>query len=295
MNRLTSSEDNHQLVKNPVQVSNIWKKVSSHIPESIERTVSGPLHRETENQPYTDATEISRIKMQEKSNDLKNVIGVEHRHDSLEGYNVGCVHTSDAYVRSLRIDGFVRPLLVSRVRELIAKTGTIEGFWMNRVKSFCYVILSTPNEAMTTLKAVQGLKFPDERTYRQTLSAKYVCWTEAKDVIDGKVDPPHSVIQPYCNENKYDSESFQCPLKVMDCLETTVANSFIQITHSYKEKERSRIPCSTESHVLTSDKTSANTISALDKLFKKTVSTPCIYWLPISEDQATKKIKKDET
>ena len=40
---------------------------------------------------------------------------------------------------SLRIDHFLRPFTLKAVQELLGKTGTIMSFWMDHIKTHCYV------------------------------------------------------------------------------------------------------------------------------------------------------------
>jgi apoptotic chromatin condensation inducer in the nucleus len=40
---------------------------------------------------------------------------------------------------SLRIDRFVRPFTLKAVQELLGKTGSVQSFWMDHIKTHCYV------------------------------------------------------------------------------------------------------------------------------------------------------------
>lgn len=44
---------------------------------------------------------------------------------------------------SLRIDNFVRPFTLKAVQELLGKTGTVVSFWMDQIKTHCYITVST--------------------------------------------------------------------------------------------------------------------------------------------------------
>lgn len=43
---------------------------------------------------------------------------------------------------SLRIDRFLRPFTLKAVQELLGKTGTVTSFWMDNIKTHCYVSVS---------------------------------------------------------------------------------------------------------------------------------------------------------
>ena len=40
---------------------------------------------------------------------------------------------------SLRIDRFLRPFTLKAVQELLGKTGNVTSFWMDHIKTHCYV------------------------------------------------------------------------------------------------------------------------------------------------------------
>lgn len=43
---------------------------------------------------------------------------------------------------SLKVDRFVRPFTLKAVQELLGKTGNVVSFWMDRIKTHCYVTVS---------------------------------------------------------------------------------------------------------------------------------------------------------
>jgi hypothetical protein len=47
-----------------------------------------------------------------------------------------------AVTNSVYIKGFVRPLILRHVEELIKKYGQVKKFWMDGIKTHCYVIVS---------------------------------------------------------------------------------------------------------------------------------------------------------
>ncbi|ONM59844.1 uncharacterized protein [Zea mays] len=61
---------------------------------------------------------------------------------------------------SLRIDRFVRPFTLKAVKELLGKTGSICSFWMDEIKTHCYVTYSSVEEAVATRNAVYDLQWP---------------------------------------------------------------------------------------------------------------------------------------
>lgn len=45
---------------------------------------------------------------------------------------------------SLRIDRFLRPFTLKAAQELLGKTGTVCSFWMDTIKTHCYVTVGVP-------------------------------------------------------------------------------------------------------------------------------------------------------
>ena len=63
---------------------------------------------------------------------------------------------------NLHIKNFVRPLTISRVRELLEQTCEIKYFWMDDKKSQCYVTTGSLEEAIITFQALNDKIWPVE-------------------------------------------------------------------------------------------------------------------------------------
>ena len=63
---------------------------------------------------------------------------------------------------NLHISNFVRPFTLSQVKTLIAETSTPVFFWMDSIKSQCYIELETPEAAEATFQALQNRVWPEE-------------------------------------------------------------------------------------------------------------------------------------
>lgn len=68
----------------------------------------------------------------------------------------------DTKTLNLHITNFVRPFTVSQARSLLEETCKIEYFWMDSIKSQCFVTVSTSEEAEATFKALQDRVWPTE-------------------------------------------------------------------------------------------------------------------------------------
>ncbi|KAI2796021.1 hypothetical protein BLOT_016225 [Blomia tropicalis] len=62
----------------------------------------------------------------------------------------------------LFVTGLVRPYTLPQLKKLLSANGTIdeEKFWIDKIKSKCYVVFSTNEEAVKTREALHHLKWP---------------------------------------------------------------------------------------------------------------------------------------
>ncbi|KAG9301387.1 hypothetical protein G9A89_018059 [Geosiphon pyriformis] len=63
---------------------------------------------------------------------------------------------------TLYITNFVRPLTLPAVRALLEQYGVIEYFWMNKIKSHCYVKFESVESAVITRNSLWNVKWPPE-------------------------------------------------------------------------------------------------------------------------------------
>ncbi|XP_032475415.1 apoptotic chromatin condensation inducer in the nucleus isoform X7 [Phocoena sinus] len=91
----------------------------------------------------------------------------------------------------VHISNLVRPFTLGQLKELLGRTGTLveEAFWIDKIKSHCFVTYSTVEEAVATRTALHGVKWPqsnpkflcadyaeqDERKLRRNHLPS--CWT----------------------------------------------------------------------------------------------------------------------
>ncbi|KAI3881988.1 hypothetical protein MKW92_024278 [Papaver armeniacum] len=88
---------------------------------------------------------------------------------------------------SLRINRFLRPFTLKAVQELLAKTGSVSSFWMDPIKTHCYVTYSSVEEAKDTRNAVYNLQWPTNGG--RLLVAEFVDSQEVKMRVEA---PPQS-------------------------------------------------------------------------------------------------------
>ncbi|KAK7575475.1 hypothetical protein V9T40_011761 [Parthenolecanium corni] len=99
----------------------------------------------------TDSLEIKKMSLEsDKIPDKSNKRITKDRALNHEGKSV------------LYITNLVRPFTVNQLRELLLRTGRIveDGFWIDSIKSRCYVQFETEDEAFETRCALHGIRWP---------------------------------------------------------------------------------------------------------------------------------------
>ncbi|XP_030534959.1 apoptotic chromatin condensation inducer in the nucleus [Rhodamnia argentea] len=197
---------------------------------------------------------------------------------------------------SLRIDRFLRPFTLKAVQELLGKTGSVTSFWMDQIKTHCYVMYSSVEEAIETRNAVYNLQWPPNGG--RQLVAEFVDPQEVKARLEA---PPTPTPAPPPDS---------APTAPLNIGPSTVAPPTVQPQPSPRQlplrqqqlppppplphpqakasQERDRLPLPPPPPPL-SEKVDP-TIVTLDVLFKKTKASPRIYYLPLSEDQVAAKL-----
>eukprot|EP00899_Mesostigma_viride_P025459 jgi/Mesvir1/6098/Mv00813-RA.2 len=90
--------------------------------------------------------------------------------------------------KAVRVDNLVRPFQVPKLRELLAQTGSVEGFWINNIKSFCYVTYASSAQADATRLALSGQRWPKDSN--KLLAVTSVSEEEARAISAGEPWPP---------------------------------------------------------------------------------------------------------
>ncbi|KAL8160416.1 hypothetical protein V2J09_001953 [Rumex salicifolius] len=186
---------------------------------------------------------------------------------------------------SLRIDNFVRPFTLKAVQEFLGKTGTVTSFWMDHIKTHCFVTYSSVEEATETRNTVYNLQWPPNGG--RLLAAEFVDAEEVKSRVDGPPQPPTPVAPT--NAPQAAAALLPSPRQLgprqKQMLQTNLPPP-PPLTNPPPVRERLQPPPppppleKVEPPVVT-----------LDDLFRKTKMTPRIYYLPLSEEQVKAKVE----
>ncbi|XP_019437603.1 PREDICTED: apoptotic chromatin condensation inducer in the nucleus-like isoform X2 [Lupinus angustifolius] len=184
---------------------------------------------------------------------------------------------------SLRIDRFLRPFTLKAVQELLGKTGKVSSFWMDQIKTHCYVTYSSTEEAIETRNAVYNLQWPPNGG--RFLLAEYVEPEEVKmklepppsqapSISSGPAVPPAPPSQPEPSPRQHRELPPPPPtLPPPPPLSKPPPVGIERLPSPPPLPEKADLPTVT-----------------LDDLFRKTKATPRIYYLPLSEEQVAAKL-----
>ncbi|KAF8405963.1 hypothetical protein HHK36_008043 [Tetracentron sinense] len=190
---------------------------------------------------------------------------------------------------SLRIDRFLRPFTLKAVEELLGKTGNVCSFWMDHIKTHCYVTYSSMEEAIETRNAVYNLQWPPNGG--RLLVAEFVDPQEVKIRAEAPqlptppvntsptVPPRQSPFQPQPSPRQQVLRQQLPPPPPLPLppppplSEPPMARERLPLPPPPPLPEKMDPP-----------------IVTLDDLFRKTKATPRIYYLPLSDEQIAAKL-----
>ncbi|KAM3384160.1 hypothetical protein ACQJBY_008676 [Aegilops geniculata] len=189
---------------------------------------------------------------------------------------------------SLRVDRFVRPFTLKAVRALLGRTGSVCSFWMDDIKTHCYVTYSSVDEAVATRNAVYNLQWPlNNGSY---LAAEFVDPLEVKLKIEHPPPPP-----PPTSLSK-DTTPNAAAIQQAEANQTMLPHGTgttwgLSPTPQPHAKLYPTSNPRPEREVLPPPpKQPETTIKTLDDLFRRTQASPMIYYLPLSEEEVSAKL-----
>ncbi|KAF7135679.1 hypothetical protein RHSIM_Rhsim08G0008500 [Rhododendron simsii] len=186
---------------------------------------------------------------------------------------------------SLRIDHFLRPFTLKAVQALLGKTGTVSSFWMDHIKTHCYVTYSSVEEAIETRNAVYNLQWPTNGG--RFLVAEFVDPQEVKIRVEA---PPQSPSTPVTPGPTIPPAPPTLQLQSQPSPRQLVQKETLPPPPplSKPPQARERLPLLPPPPL---PEKLDPPIVTLDDLFKKTKATPRIYFLPLTDEQVAAKLK----
>ncbi|XP_078160565.1 SAP domain-containing protein isoform X1 [Carex rostrata] len=204
---------------------------------------------------------------------------------------------------SLRIDKFLRPFTLKAVQGLLGKTGSVSSFWMDHIKTHCYVTYSSVEEAIATRNAIYNLQWPPNGGNQ--LIAEFVDPQEVKQRFEAPPQSPAVAAPPTISPKPNlsttpkaspvgQSAAQQAPFSRQN---STPRNQQQQVQlppppplpspgSGNTKPVRERLP--PPPPLKKTDPQPA--VVTLDDLFRKTKAMPRIYYLPLSEETVAAKL-----
>ncbi|XP_044276858.1 apoptotic chromatin condensation inducer in the nucleus [Varanus komodoensis] len=222
----------------------------------------------------------------------------------------------------VHICNLVRPFTLGQLKELLGRTGTLveEAFWIDKIKSHCYVTYSTVEEAVATRNALHGVKWPQSNP--KFLSADFAEQDEldfhrgllAERPVEAKADEALALpgVGPAARGEREMSRRSEARER-----EAAVREQWAEREREMERRERTRAerewdrdkvregprsrsrsrerrrkerPKSKEKKAEKKEKAQEEPpAKLLDDLFRKTKAAPCIYWLPLTDTQYVQK------
>ncbi|CAG9567359.1 unnamed protein product [Danaus chrysippus] len=204
----------------------------------------------------------------------------------------------------LYITNLVRPFTLLQLKNLLQRTGRImeNGFWIDRIKSKCFVKYENEDQAIETRHALHGVTWPvsnpktlhvdfsteedfnkaqenvgTENTQTSTIPGTVEDWLREQDMKreKGDVQKPweRKAAMREWDMGKNDKD------KEVSRPEKTVREERPLEKRRHRTPERSPEPARKFKK-----KEEEAPAKLLDDLFRKTKTTPCIYWLPLSAE-----------
>ncbi|KAH9640919.1 hypothetical protein HF086_015614 [Spodoptera exigua] len=205
----------------------------------------------------------------------------------------------------LYITNLVRPFTLPQLKNLLQRTGRIveNGFWIDRIKSKCFVEYETEDQAVETRHALHGVTWPvsNPKTLQVDFSTQEA-FEKAKSNEETDATPVSAIpgtVEDWLREQdmKRDRGDLEKPW------ERKAATREWDLGKNEKDKDnkdskskREERPADKRRHRSQEKspeparkfkkKEEEAPAKLLDDLFRKTKTTPCIYWLPLSAETA---------
>ncbi|XP_039280865.1 apoptotic chromatin condensation inducer in the nucleus isoform X2 [Nilaparvata lugens] len=216
----------------------------------------------------------------------------------------------------LFITNLVRPFTIPQLKNLLARTGKIaeNGFWIDKIKSKCYVQYSDVEEAIETRHALHGVRWPVSNP--RTLCVEFANHDDMvvaqaaaeQEAIPRKTEPlfhsggDHSVEGWIADQARLNSDRPQRRVREWDVGKPAHPDEALDQLHTPRpdfedprdrerrvKKEKGRRSRTPDAHQPIARKQRRKDEDApaklLDDLFRKTKVHPCIYWLPLTAEQ----------
>jgi len=186
----------------------------------------------------------------------------------------------------LLITNLVRPFTLPQLRELLLRTGELKDIWIDKIKSKCIAKYANADEAFETRAALHGIKWPPVNN--KTLAVDYST-EEFFEKNKSELVPSSSTAERI---QRHQDDNTKPEISGMN-------DRPVREWDMGKKRSRSRSPGKRDGNRTRRSRSNERGEQnaqpqpqqgkALDELFRKTVATPQIYWLPLTPKQISEK------
>lgn len=197
LNKGISSDALEQLIQDSgVDNENSTSKVSKNSQEENISTAISEM-----NEQLKKSEELKKVDLTFKNGDTSKLAnqkenGINEKENEIKVRTVGPAKNPESTV--LFVSGLVRPYTLMQLKKLLTNTGTIDEdkFWIDKIKSKCYVTYTSVEEAVKTREALHNLKWPQSSP--KNLSVEFATLED----IDRCLHPENYEDLPMKTENR---------------------------------------------------------------------------------------------
>ena len=239
-------------------------------------------------------TEMSNPKIILKRNSLENGPKTEQDEE---------IDDENGITNVLHISNLTRPFTLNQLKELLSKHGKIvdEHFWINSVKSHCYVEYESKSHAKLAKQHLNNLVWPSSNP--KQLVCRYCTLDELLFNMNGGQGAFVPAVNNNNNkhkdvDNNKENKELNKDQKEQKEKESKKAEKIREwdlpkLRQRSRSKERRRVEEVEKEPKKKENKNEQEEIpKTLDDLFRKTTTTPFIYWLPLTEEQYVERQKE---
>uniref|UniRef100_A0A1E1WU44 RRM domain-containing protein n=2 Tax=Pectinophora gossypiella TaxID=13191 RepID=A0A1E1WU44_PECGO len=276
--------------------------------------VTEKIHRPVLPKIVIDNTE--NVEMNNKDHDNKEKENIKSRESNLStNRRISIVKDNDSIITRppspprhkqssiLYITNLVRPFTLPQLKNLLQRTGKIveNGFWIDRIKSKCFVQYDNEDQAVETRHALHGVTWPvsNPKTLQVDFSSEEA-FEKARSSEEAEGVPTSTIpgtVEDWLREQDLKRERGEldkpwerkAAMREWDVGKNDKDNKEKDMRprkderpldkRRHRSQERSPEPARKFKK-----KEEEAPAKLLDDLFRKTKTTPCIYWLPLSAE-----------
>lgn len=201
----------------------------------------------------------------------------------------------------IRITNLVRPFTVGQLRDLLQRTGKIasNGFWIDKIKSQCIVEYENEDQAIETVYALNESQWPS--TNPKFLRVVFTDKEELNKALNGthpdrlgkqkesKVEKLRTQLDNHIILREWDRGKLEDINGEKD--DKSIKRKISDDPHAIKDKKIKKDEKDLQDYRRKSKTKTPERIptKSLDELFRKTKTTPTLYWSPLSTEQIAEK------